>query len=103
METQESRRLQHDCRTDQPGGAQEESTKTGDEAVASTQIRRPLSRTIEDQELMLNENGLGDHGTNAARPQEPTKSSQHMDKKDDKIAHPSILAKPAIPMNCFPK
>ena len=38
VEAQESRRFQHDCRTDQAGGANEESTQTGDEAIGKAQI-----------------------------------------------------------------
>jgi len=55
---------------------------------------------MEDQELLLDENGLGDHRTEAARPPESGKSSHDMDEKDDEIAHLSILARTANPRNC---
>ena len=51
------------------------------------EIGCPLPGTIEDQELLLDENGLGDNGTDAARTQESGKSSDDMDEKDDEIAH----------------
>jgi hypothetical protein len=57
-------------------------------------MRRPLPRTIEDQELVPGENGLGDYGTDAARTQKPGKSSDDVDEKDDEIAHLSILTNP---------
>ncbi len=60
----------------------------------------PLPRTIEDQELLLDKNGLGDHRTDAARTQESGKSSHDMDEKDDEIAHLSMLARTANPRNC---
>jgi hypothetical protein len=37
--------------------------------------------------LLLDENGLGDHGTEAARTQESGKRSDDMDEKGDEIAH----------------
>jgi hypothetical protein len=49
-----------------------------------------LPRTIEDQELLLDENGFGDYRTDAARTQESGTSSDDMDEKDDEIAHLSI-------------
>jgi hypothetical protein len=59
----------------------------------------PLPRTIEDQKLLLDKDGLGDHRTDAARTPESGKSSHDMDEKDDEIAHLSILARTAKPWN----
>jgi hypothetical protein len=36
---------------------------------------------------MLNQNGLGDHRTDAARSQEPGNRNHDVDEKDDEIAH----------------
>jgi len=49
---------------------------------------------------LLDENGLSDDRTNAARTQEPGKRSDDMNEKDDEIAHLSILARTATPRNC---
>jgi hypothetical protein len=46
--------------------------------------------------LLFDENGLGDHGTDAARTQEPGKRGDDMDEKDDEIAHFIIITKPGI-------
>ena len=54
---------------------------------------------MEDQKLLLDKNGLGDHRANATRTQEPGKSSHDMDNKDNEIAHLSILARTAKPRN----
>ena len=59
----------------------------------------PLPRTIEDQELLLDENRLGDHRTDAARTPESGKSSDDMDEKDDEIALLNMLARTANPRN----
>ena len=40
--------------------------KTGDHAIGGAEIGRPFSRPIEDQQLVLDEHGFGDHGTRAA-------------------------------------
>jgi hypothetical protein len=45
---------------------------------------------------MLDEYGLGDNGTEAARTQEPGKSGGDMDEKDDEIAHFLIITNPGI-------
>ena len=50
--------------------------------------------------MLLDENGLSDHRTDAARTQESGKSSHDMDEKDDELAHLSILARTANPRNC---
>ena len=42
---------------------------------------------IEDQELLLDENGFSDDRTDAARTQEPNERSDDMDEKDGEIAH----------------
>jgi hypothetical protein len=59
----------------------------------------PLPRTIEDQELLLDKNGLGDHRTEAARPQESGKSRHDLDENDEEIAHHCIFARTAKPGN----
>ena len=57
---------------------------------------RTLARPIKDEELLLDEDGLRDHRTKAARTQESGKSSDGMDEEDDEIAHFLIITKPAI-------
>jgi hypothetical protein len=42
---------------------------------------------------VLEENGLGDYGTDAARTQESSKRSEDMKEEDDKITHFVILTK----------
>jgi len=46
--------------------------------------------------LLFDENGLGEHRTDAARTQESGKSSDDMDEKDDEIGHILIITKPGI-------
>ena len=44
---------------------------------------------------MFDENGFGDHGTDAARARESGERSDDMNEKDDEMAHCSILARTA--------
>jgi hypothetical protein len=60
----------------------------------------PLPRTIEDQELLLDKNGLGNHSAEAAPNPESGKRSEDVHEKDDEIAHLSILARTANIRNC---
>jgi len=52
---------------------------------------------IEDQQLLLDENGLSDDRTNATWTQESDERSDDMNEKDDEIAHLTILARTANP------
>jgi hypothetical protein len=52
---------------------------------------------IEDQELLLDENGLSDDRTNATWTQESDERRDDMNEKDDEIAHLTILARTANP------
>ena len=62
-------------------------------AIRGVEIGRPLSRPIEDQQLVLDEQGLGHHGTRATGTDEPDDCRQQMQKQDGEIAHRTILAR----------
>jgi len=63
VKAQESRRLQNKGRTDQPGRLNEQRAPTGDEAIREEEIGGALAGAMEDQELMFDEEGLGNYGT----------------------------------------
>ena len=69
------------------------ATRRSEERRLGDRCRRP----IENQELLLDENGLGDERTDAARTQEAGERSDDMNKKDDEIAHLTILPRTANP------
>jgi len=52
-----------------------------------------LPGSIEDEELVFDENGLGDDGTDAAGTQEPGEGGDDMDEKDEEMAHLRSIAK----------
>jgi hypothetical protein len=93
MKAQQRGRLEDDRGADQPARAHEGGTQAGDHAIRGTEIGRPFSRTIEDQQLVLDKHGFGHHGTGAAGPGEPGDGCQQMQKQDGQITHRPILAR----------
>ena len=67
--------------TDHEGRRHEQGAQSCDETIRCPETRRPLSGTIQDQELLLDENGLGDHGTDPARTQESRKRNDDVDRR----------------------
>jgi hypothetical protein len=59
---------------------------------SETEIRRPFSRAIEDQQLVLDEHGFGHHGAGAGT-SEPAHRRQQMKKQDGQIAQRTILTR----------
>lgn len=96
MKAQQGGRFENDCRTDQAGGPDEKSAQTGYQAVGCAEIGCSLPGSIEDEELVFDENGLGDHRTQAAGPQQPGEGGDDMDEKDEEMAHLRSIAKPGF-------
>ena len=80
-------RFEDDRGTDQPARAHEERAQAGDNPIGGVEIGRPFSRTIEDQQLVLDEHGFGHDGTGAARTGDPSDCRNQMQKKNGEMAH----------------
>ena len=93
VKVQKGRRLQNDGRTDQPGRPHKYSAATGNDAIREMQIGSALARAIEDQQLMFDEDGLGNYGTDPARTRKSGDGREEMDEKDHEIAHLRIIAR----------
>ena len=63
------------------------STHAGDDAIREAESGGPFPGTIEDQQLPLEEQGFGDHGTGAARTGKSGDRRQQIQKEDGQIAH----------------
>ena len=96
MKAQKGGRFENDFRTDEAGGPDEKSAQTGDQAIGCAEIGCSLPGSIEDEELVFDENGLGDDGTDAAGTQEPGEGGDDVDEKDENVAHVAIVAKPGF-------
>jgi hypothetical protein len=75
---EQSGRLQHDGGTENACRAHEKSAQAGDETIRGTQLGRTLSTTIEDQQLMPEQCGFGDDGTESARPCQSGQGDEQM-------------------------
>ena len=81
VKVQKGRRLQSDGQTEQPGRPHKQSAPTGDDAIRQAKIGSALARAIEDQQLMFDENGLGNYGTDAAGARKSGDGREEMDEK----------------------
>ncbi len=68
---EQSRRLQNDAGTENACGAHESGAQAGDNGCT-------LSTTIEDHQLMPDQRGFGDDGTDPARPRQSGQGDEHM-------------------------
>ena len=75
---EQSGRLQNDGGTENACRAHEKSAQAGDDTIRGTQFGRSLSTTIQDQQLMPDQRGFGDDGTDSARPCQSGQSDDHM-------------------------
>jgi hypothetical protein len=72
-------------------GRMKTAHQTGDHAIRGAEIGRSFSRTVEDQQLVLNEHGFAHHRAGTAGTGESGNGHQQMQKPDRQIAHRRIL------------
>ena len=87
VKVQQGGRFQNDGRTDQPGGPQEQSAPTGNDTIREAEVGSAVAGAIEDQQLMFDEEGLSNYGTDAARTRQSGEGGDEMDEKDQEITH----------------
>jgi hypothetical protein len=61
-------RFHNDGGTENAHPAHEKSTQTGDDPIGGAQVGRTFAAAIEDQQLMPDQHGFGNNGTESARP-----------------------------------
>ena len=59
MQAQQRGRFEDNRGTDQPARTEEDRAQTSDHAISGTEIGRPSSRPIQDQHLVLDQQGFG--------------------------------------------
>jgi hypothetical protein len=94
MEIQQSGRPQNDGGAENACRAHEKGAQSGDDTIRGAQIGRTLAAAIEDPQLMFDEHRLGNDRTEASWPCKPDYGDDHMNEKDDDIAHPGMLSNP---------
>ena len=92
MESQDRRRSQDDGRAEHAGRAHEERTHAGEDTVRCAEIRRAVSRAIENEQLLLDQKRFGDDRPQTARAQQPSEGGDQVDAQDEQVAHRHILA-----------
>jgi hypothetical protein len=85
---QQSGRLQNDGGTKDTCWAHEQRTQAGDDPIRGTQLGRTLAPAIEDEQLMPDQHGFGDNGTESTRPRQSGQGDDQMNEYDSEIAHP---------------
>jgi hypothetical protein len=85
---QQSGRLHNDGGMNETCRAHEQGTQAGDDPIRGTQVGRALAPAIEDEQLMPDQNGLGDNGTESTRPRQSGQGNDQMNEYDSEVAHP---------------
>ena len=92
MEVQDRRRSEHDRRAEHTSRAHEQRTDTGEDPIRRSEVWRALTGARQNQELLLHQERLGDHGASAAGAQQPSQCDDQVNQQDDQVAHRDILA-----------
>ena len=88
VEMQQSGRLQNDGGTENACPAHEKGAQAGDDPIGGMQVGCPLAAAIEDQQLMPDQHGFGNNGTEAARLCQSRHGDDQMNEQDEEVAHP---------------
>ena len=70
---------------------------TGEEAIREAEVGSAVAGALENQQLMFDEEGLGQDGTDAARACQSGEGGDEMDEKDDEMAHVRMVARRSKP------
>ena len=84
---QERRRLEHEGGAEKTRRANEKYAQTGDQPVGGAQVRRTLAATVQDQKLLSNQDGLGDHAPEPSWLCQSDDRDHQMKQKNQEIAH----------------
>jgi hypothetical protein len=85
---QQSGRLQNDGGTKDTCRAHGPRAQAGDDPIRGTQVGGTLAPAMEDQQLMPDQHGFGDNGTESTRPCQSGHGNDQMNEQDEKVAHP---------------
>jgi hypothetical protein len=85
---QEGRRLQNDCRAQQTHSLHEQRAQTRDHSIRRAEIGCALAASIQNQELMAEQQGFGEHATEPAGLSQPDHNHDQVKKKEEEVTHP---------------
>ena len=84
---QQRGRPQHDGGAEKPCPADEKRAHTCDESIRNAQVGRPLAAPIQDEQLMPDQHGFGDHAADSARHCQPNHDDNQMHQKNQELPH----------------
>ena len=88
VKSQQSGRLQNNSGTENPRRANEKRAQPGEDPICGTQVWCALASSIEHQQLMPQEHGLGHNRTESPRLRQSGHGDDQMNEHDREIAHP---------------
>ena len=77
-EMQQSGRLQKDGGTEDTCRAHQQRAQAGNDPIRGTQVGGTLAAAIEDEQLMPDQHGFGDNGTESTRPRQSGQGDDEM-------------------------
>ena len=83
---------QYDRRADHAGLAHEQRTHAGKDPIRRAQVRSPVPRAIENQQLLLDQKRFGHDRPQTAGAHQPSQGGDQVDEQDELVAHRDILA-----------
>jgi len=87
VELEQCRRPDQRAKLREPVRTHEQRGHAEDEAIDGSEIGRPLPAAITDEQLVLEQQGLGGDGADAAGAKELRKGDQQVDGKDEDLSH----------------
>src|SRR5215831_10991565 len=87
VEMQQSGRLQNDGGTKDTCRTHEQRAQAGDDPIRGTQVGRTPAAAIEDEQLMPDQHGFGDNGTESTWPRQSGQSDDQMNEYVSEVAH----------------
>ena len=100
MQSQERGGSEDDGGANQPARAHDHRAHAGHGAISEAKVGGTSAGAIENQQLVLDQDGLGHHRTRAARTGEPGDGRQEMEKECNQVAHAVIVSNLAKSTKC---
>jgi hypothetical protein len=90
MEIQHGRRLKCDGRTHKTLGLYQQRTEADNHTIPNLQVACASPRATQDQELMFDQNGLGDDRAYATRPGDSKYDRDEMHEEHNQVTHKKV-------------
>jgi hypothetical protein len=100
MQSQERGGSEDDGGANQPARAHDQRAHAEHDAISEAEVGGTSAGAIQNQQLVLDQDGLGHHRTRAARTGEPGDGRQEMEKQDNHVAHAVIVNNLAKSTKC---